>query len=278
MKFTQAIDRYEAEKFDKKTLNKDMYHFNLLHPFLGDTSLQCISMNDLWPFIQHRRAQGVKNSTINRSLEVVRHTLHLAKDEWLQIDQVPKIKLLKEAPLRVRFLSADESNCLLAELPDHLSPLVQYALATGCRKSEILNLEWDRVDLSRKVAWLDAGMTKNDDARGIPLNADAIRALEKVLKDHSRYVFTYCGEKMAYVGSAFKKALKRAKIEDFTFHDLRHTWASWHVMSGTPLYELMLLGGWKTIECVQRYAHLAPEHLARAARRIETKEKIFEVH
>ena len=278
MKFTQAIERYKLEKFDKKTLDKDIYHFGLFLPFLGDISLEHITMNELWPFIIHRSSQGVKNSTINRSLEVVRHTLHLAKDEWLEIVELPKIKLLKESSQRVRFLTTDEAARLHSELPSHLKPLVQYALATGCRKGEILNLEWRRVDLTRKVAWLEAGTTKNDDARGIPLNRDAIEALQSVRANNFYYVFTYCGEKMNYVGSAWKKVLKRARIEDFTFHDLRHTWASWHVMYGTPLYELMLLGGCKTMECVQRYAHLAPEHLARAARRIEGKEKIFKVH
>jgi integrase len=63
--------------------------------------------------------------------------------------------------------------------------------------------------------------------------------------------------------------LRRAGIEAFRFHDLRHTWASWHVMSGTSLQELMELGGWKSYEMVLRYAHLAPEHLSAAAQRIE---------
>lgn len=275
MKFTEAIDRYNVEKFDKKTLEKDQYHFDLLYPFLKGLDLDQISMNKLWPFIHHRRTQGRKNTTINRSLEVVRHVLHLAKDEWEKIDEIPKIKLLKESSTRVRFLTIEESKRLFKQLPVHLKPLVIYALATGCRKSEILNLEWSRVDLCREVAWLNAGTTKNDEAKGIPLNQDALFALKKVKNQHPDYVFTYGGKKMAYIGSAWKKALSRANINDFTFHDLRHTWASWHVMSGTPLFELMLLGGWKTMHCVQRYAHLSPEHLARAAKRIEDKNKIF---
>ena len=71
------------------------------------------------------------------------------------------------------------------------------------------------------------------------------------------------------IGSAWKRALKRAGIENFRFLDLRHTWASWHVMNGTGLQELMELGGWKSYEMVLRYAHLAPEHLSNAAARIE---------
>ena len=74
---------------------------------------------------------------------------------------------------------------------------------------------------------------------------------------------------MEAIGSAWKRSLKRAGIESFRFHDLRHTWASWHVMSGTNLQELMELGGWKSYEMVLRYAHLEPEHLSSAAARIE---------
>jgi len=74
---------------------------------------------------------------------------------------------------------------------------------------------------------------------------------------------------MREVGSAWERSLKRAGIENFRFHDLRHTWASWHVMNGTSLQELMELGGWKSYEMVLRYAHLAPEHLSSAAKRIE---------
>ncbi|MBU1192940.1 MAG: tyrosine-type recombinase/integrase [Gammaproteobacteria bacterium] len=74
---------------------------------------------------------------------------------------------------------------------------------------------------------------------------------------------------MAAIGSSWKRTLKKLGIHDFRFHDLRHTWASWHVMNGTSLQELMELGGWKSYEMVLRYAHLAPEHLADAASRIE---------
>ena len=144
-----------------------------------------------------------------------------------------------------------------------------FALATGCRMSEILHLEWSRVDFDRRVAWLDPGTTKNGEGRGIPLNNDAVLALRAVQGIHARSCFTYDGQPMRAVGSAWKRSLRRAGIENFRFDDLRHTWASWHVTSGTTLQELMELGGWKSYEMVLRYAHLAPEHLSAAAKRIE---------
>ena len=88
---------------------------------------------------------------------------------------------------------------------------------------------------NRRVAWLDPGTTKNGEGRGIPLNNDAVLALRAVQGVHSRWCFTYEGEPMRAVGSAWERSLRRAGIEAFRFHDLRHTWASWHAMSGTSL-------------------------------------------
>ncbi len=164
----------------------------------------------------------------------------------------------------------------MVDLPVHLRAVVRFALATGCRMSEILHLEWLRVDFGRRVAWLDPGTTKNGDGRGIPLNNDAVLALREVEGIHPRWCFTYQDKRMDAVGSAWERALRRTGIENFRFHDLRHTWASWHVMSGTRLQELMELGGWKSFEMVLRYAHLAPEHLADAARRIEREWSVVE--
>jgi integrase len=79
-------------------------------------------------------------------------------------------------------------------------------------------------------------------------------------------VFTYRGERVIQVSTkAWGKALQRAGIEDFRWHDLRHTWASWHVQRGTPLHVPQELGGWKSVEMVRRYAHLSGDHLAEYA-------------
>jgi integrase len=134
---------------------------------------------------------------------------------------------------------------------------------------EILRLDWSRVDFGRRVAWLEPGTTKSGEGRGIPLNNDAVLALRIVQGNNDRWCFTYQGKPMKAVGAAWERALKRAEVENFRFHDLRHTWASWHVRSGTSLQELMELGGWKSYEMVLRYAHLAPDHLADAAKRVE---------
>ena len=94
-------------------------------------------------------------------------------------------------------------------------------------------------------------------------------ALESTRGQHPRWCFTFSGKRIHQSSTAWGLAKQRAGIEDFRFHDLRHTWASWHVQSGTSLPELMELGGWKSYEMVLRYAHLAPEKLISVAGRIE---------
>jgi len=212
---------------------------------------------------------GISNATVNRALEVVRRILNVAHQDWRWLKGVPKIRMLKEPRRRVRFLRREEADRLLEALPTHMKPIVEFALATGCRAGEILGLEWSRVDLDRRVAWLDHGTTKSGDGRGIPLNPDAVAALEATRGHHPRWCFTFSGKRIQQSSTAWGLAKQRAGIEDFRFHDLRHTWASWHVQSGTSLPELMELGGWKSYEMVLRYAHLVPEKLSSVAGRTE---------
>ena len=266
----EAVVRYLEEFADKKSFADDRDHLRKLDPYLRSLQLDAVDMNALQPFIRDRRGtDGVSNATINRALEVVRRILNVAHQEWRWLKAVPKVRMLKEPRRRVRFLRREEAERLIGQLPAHMKPIVRFALATGCRAGEIHGLEWSRVDLSRKVAWLDHGATKSGEGRGIPLNADALGALEAVRGQHPRWCFTFAGKRIQKSSTAWGRAKARAGIEDFRFHDLRHTWASWHVQSGTSLPELMELGGWKSYEMVLRYAHLAPEKLSSVASRIE---------
>lgn len=159
--------------------------------------------------------------------------LNVAQQDWRWLRGVPRIRMLKEPRRRVRFLRREEADRLIEALPGHMKPIVRFALATGCRAGEIHGLEWSRVDLVRKVAWLDHGTTKSGEGRGIPLNADAMAALESTFGQHPHWCFTFAGQRIHQSSTAWDKAKQRAGIEDFRFHDLRHTWASWHVQSGS---------------------------------------------
>jgi integrase len=112
--------------------------------------------------------------------------------------------------------------------------------------------------MKRRVAWFDGDDMKNGNPQAIPLNDDAMRVLLVRYEIHPVYVFTYKGSKITQVSTAaWYKALERAGIQDFRWHDLRHTWASWHVQGGTPLLALQELGGWESSEMVRRYAHFS---------------------
>ena len=192
-----------------------------------------------------------------------------ASNEGQWIEAVPKIRLLPGEVERDRWLTQNEADRLLAAAPSHLQALILFALATGCRAREITGLEWDRVDLKRRTAWLN--QTKNRTPQGVPLNRDAVDVLAAERGKHSVFCFAYRGEPITreLTNSAWHAARENAGISDFRFHDLRHTWASWHRQAGTSCDELKDLGGWKSRVMVDRYAKFAREDLTAVAARIE---------
>jgi len=199
----------------------------------------------------------------NRYLAVISSVLQKAY-KWDWLPKIPSIERYSEPTKRVRWLTKTQYQQLRQCLPEHLKAMVQFSVATGLRQSNVKLLTWDQVDISRRVAWIHADEAKGGEAIGVPLNSDAIEALSMTDGKSKIYVFTSkSGDVMHQPNnSEWRKALAEANIQDFRWHDLRHTWASWHVQSGTPLYVLKELGGWKTLSMVEKYAHLAPEHLA----------------
>lgn len=137
------------------------------------------------------------------------------------------------------------------------------------RESNVTQLKWKDVDFIRKHTLVHPDESKTSKAIPVPLNSQAIAVLKKQKGNHPIYVFTYKGNPVSRCNNhAWHKALARAGIRNFRWHDLRHTWASWHVQSGTSLHELQQLGGWSNYETVLRYAHLSGQHLQEAAERV----------
>ncbi len=265
----QAAARWLKEKMQKATLGTDKMHLRWLDRHLRGMQLTAINRTVTDRLIEARLAQGVSRATVNRTMEVVRAVLRKAANEWDWLDRAPAIRMLPEPKRRIRWLTPEEAERLLAELPAHLAEVARFTLATGLRKANVTGLEWSQVDLGRRIAWVHPDQAKARKAIGVPLNAEAMVVLRRQLGKHPRFVFTYHGRPIKEVNTkAWKQVLKRAGITNFRWHDLRHTWASWHIQAGTPLHVLQELGGWESVEMVRRYAHLGADHLAEYAERL----------
>ncbi len=273
----EAVIRYLSEKSQKSTLDADKSHLRWLDPYMRGKYLDEIS-RDLIAEITVARQEAYeiprkkgpprriepKPTTVNRTLEIIRAILRKARDDWEWIGSCPNILMLKEPAKRVRWITRDQAEVLLGLLPDHQQPMMRFALETGLRRSNVTHLEWTQVDLDRRMAWVHPDQAKAEKAIGVPLSNEAVIILRGQVGKSSIWVFPYQGKPVTQTATkAWRDAVKVAGIAPgFRWHDLRHTWASWHAQDGTPLNVLQELGGWASAEMVQRYAHLSTEHLA----------------
>ncbi|MEZ5559153.1 MAG: tyrosine-type recombinase/integrase [Pseudomonadales bacterium] len=265
----EAVVRWLKERDQKADHHQDVSKLRWLDQFFGGRYLHEID-RELIDEVAYLKKQQASASTANRYLALIRAILRTARDDWEWIEKAPRVRLYREPRKRVRWITQEEAATLLKELPEHLADMAAFTLATGLRQRNVSYLKWEQVDMARGMAWIHADQSKSRRAIAVPLIEDAKSVLLRRLGRHPVFVFTYKGEPVGRTTTkAWKNALKRAGISDFRWHDLRHTWASWHVQKGTSLQELMELGGWSSFEMVLRYAHLAGEHLKQAAVHIE---------
>lgn len=266
----EAGAKFLQETSDKRTHEWDKSMLRWFHPFLGGKDLVDVN-RALLDHVRTARSKGVTVGTVNRYMALVRAILRKACNEWEWIDRAPKVGMLRDKGGRIRSLSRDEFTRLLAELPPHLAEMARFSVATGLRQANVTRLQWKQISLERRHLWVGADQHKNGSAHSVPLNQSAMDVLTRRQGDHPTYVFTYDGKPVVQVNTkAWRNALQRAGIIDFRWHDLRHTFATWHREAGTPTHELQRLGGWKTQSMVERYAHVAPEGLQLAASRLDS--------
>lgn len=267
--WNDAAERWLMTTSHKADHPHDIEKLGWIEKHFSDLPLTGIN-EDLILRVSYAKKLETSSSTANRYLALIRAILRASRDDWRWLHWIPPIKFFPEPEHRVRWLKPQEARRLITELPPHLSAMARFSLATGLRQSNVSYLKWDQVDLKRRVAWVNASDSKSRRSFAVPLNESAISVMRDLAKTHSTYVFVYKGNPVGRCSTAaWTKAKDRAKIEDFRWHDWRHTWASWHVQSGTSLYELQELGGWKTLDMVLRYAHLAGDQLMTAAHRID---------
>jgi integrase len=275
--WNEAVVRYLAETSHKASQADDKSQLRWLDRFLNGASLEAINRDLLDRIMAERVAGKASNATVNRTLEVVRAILRKAVYDWDWLDKAPRMRMLPEPNRRVRWINRDEADRLTAALPKHLAAMARFSLETGLRRSNVTGLLWTQVDLVRRSAWVHADQAKARKAIAVPLSAAAVIVLREQLGKHATHVFSFRSKPVRQVSTkAWYQALERAGIQDFRWHDLRHTWASWHAQAGTPLHVLQELGGWESADMVRRYAHLSSEHLAEYADRMSGGLKVVQ--
>ncbi|HXK28003.1 MAG TPA: site-specific integrase [Candidatus Binatia bacterium] len=261
----EAAYRWLQETQHKKSHHSDVFIVKWLQPLLSMKPLNEIT-RDLVARIAEDKRKESSPSRANRIIALIRAVLRRSALEWDWLEKAPALRMYPEPKRRVRWLTPEQLNLLLRELPEHQREAVIFAAATGLRQSNVVRLEWSQVNLDGKTAWIYADQAKGGRDIHVSLNETAVAVLRRQLGKHPVRVFTYKGEpyNRAYT-VAWQKALKRAGIENFRWHDLRHTWASWLAQKGVPLSDIQEMGGWETAAMVRRYAHLSPAHLAHRA-------------
>lgn len=307
--FEEACLRWLEEKADKKSLDSDKSRIEFWLEHFEGIRLKDISEAKIYSAVSrmHNRKtkeiwkqkvqaairkgkeppvyepKPVSTQTKAKHLAMIKAILRAAERDWKWLEKAPVIKIPAVRNKRVRWLEKEEAKRLIDECPEPLKSVVKFALATGLRKSNIINLEWQQIDMQRRVAWVNPEESKSNRAIGVALNDTACKVLRDQIGKHHKWVFVHTKAAKRADGTStpavrkmridsktsWLSACRRAGIEDFRFHDLRHTWASWLIQSGVPLSVLQEMGGWESIEMVRRYAHLAPNHLTEHARKID---------
>jgi excisionase family DNA binding protein len=239
--------------------------------FLPGCYLKDVSPLMIEKYKSKRLNEGIKPATVNRELSVLKRAFNLAIS-WDIADENPveKVRFLRQPEPRERILTEDEEERLLEACTGHLKPIVLTALKTGMRKAEITDLRWDQVDLVNRE--IEVVRTKSGKKRIIPVSEDLYRMLRSLRdrEENSDFVFQYVYQKtgkkrhLKYFRRSFENACRRAGIKGFTFHDLRHTFASRLVRAGVDLITVKDLLGHYSVKTTERYTHSNREQKRRA--------------
>jgi len=255
----------------KRSYEKDQMHCKRLMAQFGDRLLKHITPALVEAYKQKRLGEPsgrtpqnlTRPATVNRELACLKTIFSKAmKNGKAERNPAQGVKLLKENNERDRILSPEEYARLLAHCPEHLRPIVKLAYHTGMRQGEILGLTWGQVDLREGFIRLQPEDTKTKEPRLVPLNREMAEMFQAVPRGLPGVrVFTFQGKPLSYIKVGFVKACKKARIEDFTFHDLRHTAINNWRMRGHDYFRIMAASGHKTMSVFKRYNTVSKDEL-----------------
>ena len=275
----------------KTSHQRDLDAAKHLTLFFRGRAMNELNAIDIRHYQEHRLHQvsvkgPVQPSTVNRETALLSSAINYAKTEWdWDIPNPVAGRLLTEPEGRDRHLSLEELVMLIdcaREKRPYLADFIELAVYTGCRKQELLGLEWGRVDLNQNLIYLQGHHTKSGKRRSVPINQTARNVLVRrqcFRAEHcpdSPWVFAHHnGDRIKDVKRSFKTVCRRAGIEDFRIHDLRHTCASLAVSEGVPLEALRDLLGHSSVTVTERYAHLAPAKVREAVAALDAVRSRF---
>jgi integrase len=250
----------EYAKNNNRSYKNIEYYVKFLENYFGTSVvMQKIKPKDIEDFKKFLLDKGKKHSTVNRYLEILSKMFNIGiSNKLLKENPVSQVKKLLEDNHKIRFLTVDEEKRLFEHLPAYLKPIVICALQTGMRRGEIFNLKWSNIDFD--YGFIELLETKSGKSRKIPIS-DTLRTVLNGLDKTSDYVFINpeTGKHYVDIKKAWTSALKAADIEDFRFHDLRHTVATRLVEKGIDLLVVKDILGHAKIETTMRYSHPVPK-------------------
>ncbi len=267
--FAEELLNHKRTFLRPSSADRIFFALKPLRERFGSKRLQDVSAFEIERYRRDRKASGRTDVTVNRELQCLRDLFNRAI-AWGKAWENPmqKVKLQREENARVRYLTEDEEEKLLEACGKSLHPVVVTALNTGLRRRELISLTWANMDFARGLVTVQAAYAKTGERRSIPMNAPVIKILNELKLKAGELPHVFLNSKgrphTHQVSRTFEETAKRAKITDFHFHDLRHTFASRLIMNGVDLRTVQVLMGHKTINMTVRYAHLAPDHLKKA--------------
>lgn len=279
--FDEIAEEYLEDYRSRRRATSSDRHGYALKALKGEfsgTRLSSITPHAIDRYKRKRKQQGRSEVTINRELAFLKNMFTVAI-QWGKATENPvkKVETYREDNSRTRFLTEQEEELLLAQCQPHIYRVVLTAIHTGLRKSELLSLTWEKVHFDHRLITVEAAYAKNNEARSVPMSSRLTETLKPIRIDNPNapVFFNSKGGPYRNVSRAFNSAVERAGIQDFTFHDLRHTFASRLVMRGVDLATVKELMGHEHINMTLRYAHLSPGHKHSAIAVLDQSAPIF---
>jgi integrase len=268
MPFSEFVDDFLNKhcRVEKASYKRDEVIGNALKKHFGRIPIGRIKTYEIIAWRERRAAHitrmgtPITKASLNRELAFLKTMFNLAVEwGWLKENPTARVKKLKGETKRLRILSRDEIVRLIDSARESLKPILMLAVATGMRKSEILNLKWKDINFTN--GFIRVTLSKNSEARNVPFDSHIKEMLFGLRKGRRQSEYVFCrknGDRILCVKEAFKAACDRAGISDFRFHDLRHTAASLLAAGGCDIITLQHVLGHKTLAMTQRYTHLVP--------------------